>query len=181
MKNKVEITKNEYLALVRAVVVARNIYSELHEFDDERYHVDTIAMGRVETLLAKAAALFQAEDLLADNLLCECGMEHEMEDQKDQDSESPSFSVLSPLYNKLLGDLDDFEAHLADHHVAHELARRDVHKKLGRHGEIASADGKLSLELDTDQNAAAFFEQEERYLDEFAEHGYDRLEVREES
>ncbi|PJA67353.1 hypothetical protein CO157_05075, partial [Candidatus Peregrinibacteria bacterium CG_4_9_14_3_um_filter_49_12] len=126
-KRTIELTKNEYLALVRAVLLGGMVYGALHDFVDERFHLDMSTMDRAEHLLAEVAEQFDAEELLEDEEE-RAELAGKEEDEENVEEET-HFSLESPLYEKLERDMETYDEHTTDNTLANKLAWRDFRRE----------------------------------------------------
>jgi hypothetical protein len=154
MKN-IEISREHYEAIVNALEISGSVYGTISDFCNDDYKKD-LALGEdtLQYLLGKAK-------------------DFDFQSNIEEDEELGVFlkeEYSSPLLDVLL---DEYDPYIANDFLSRELAKRDMRNTYTKEKIdvlVQEHHGYLGVPL---------YDFEEKYYDEFDEHGFERLYIRE--
>lgn len=153
--NNIELSSKEFELLLKGVGILSHMYGLMGDFVDDKYKKKSEELDRLENVLCEKASEFNLKNIVK-----------EFEGRKLIDIESD-------WYNKLIEDLKEFEEYSLFDTLSNKLAWRDFHRK----------HSKEEIEEMRKRNGGYFgvdiYEFEKKYYDEFNDHEYERLEIKE--
>lgn len=150
---KININKTQYENIIKALEISSFVYGDLSDFVDEKYKKDVVALENVKNELVEYAKEFSFD--------------------KNTENFEEKVILREEYYGKLLDDLFLYDDHQIFEGLADKLGWRDFRVKYSNE-EInkmsEESGGYLGVQL---------HDFEKKYYDEFNEHEYDRLYIKE--
>lgn len=148
MEHPIVFTKRQYEALIRAVQMADSVYGIMGDMVDKKYKKQSVQMDELEDVVFRQAEAF--------------GMGHMVDEFQGKKHMKDGHE------EEYMEDLLTFEGYAMWDNLARNLARRDLAKAYTLE-QLQAMDHMKYIGLES--------RTEERYHEEFEEHGLTRLEV----
>lgn len=151
----ITLSREQYEAIIKALEISGSVYGTIRDFCNEDYEKD----------------LVQGEETL--QYLLEKAEDFDFQNNIEKDEELGVFlkeEYSSQLFNVLL---DEYDPYIANDFLSRELAKRDMRNMYTKEKIdvlVQEHHGYLGVPL---------YDFEEKYYDEFDEHGFERLYIRE--
>ncbi len=150
---KINISRTQYENIIKALEISSFVYGDLSDFVEEKYKTDVDILENVQKELLKYAKEFYFD--------------------KNTENFEGKIILREEYYEKLLDDLFLYDDHQLFENLADKLGWRDFEKKFTKE-EIKKISEEHSGYL-----GVPLYDFEKKYYDEFNEHGYDRLYIKE--
>ena len=151
----ITLSREQYEAIIKALEISGSVYGTIRDFCNEDYEKDPV----------------QGEETL--QYLLEKAEDFDFQNNIEKDEELGVFlkeEYSSQLFNVLL---DEYDPYIANDFLSRELAKRDMRNMYTKEKIdvlVQEHHGYLGVPL---------YDFEEKYYDEFDEHGFERLYIRE--